>query len=462
MSELRLKDPIPDALAYLYSHTDYASLHSYRYAPETFDPGRMHALMARLGDPQERYPAIHIAGTKGKGSVAALCAAALRAAGYRTGLYTSPHLQDFTERIQVDGVPIPPEAVAGLVSELRPHAESLPGITTFELTTALGFLYFARAGVQAAAIEVGLGGRLDATNILAQPAVTVITSLSLDHTHLLGNTLAQIAAEKAGILKPGVPLVLAPQPVEALARVAEIAAARGVPVTLIGNDWLLSAVDHSLDGQRFRLWRAPGAPAGDRDPGWVAAPWPGSGASAPDGLELEIPLLGEHQMENAAVAYVALQVAGERGLPLPEAAIRQGFKSVRWPGRFEILRRQPPLVVDSAHNRDSARKLHLALQEYFPARPVTLIFGASGDKDVAGMLDELLPHVRRAILTRANHPRACDPEELAQLAAGRGCPVEVCFPVSAALAHALEQAQPDELVLVTGSLFVVGEALNVR
>ncbi len=440
----------PEALDYLYSFTDYGSLRTYRYSPETFDLGRMRELMARLGDPQQRYAAIHVAGTKGKGSTAALCASALQAAGYRTGFYTSPHLQDFAERIQVDGQWIPHDRLASLIEEIRPHAAALAGLTTFELTTALAFLHFAQERVDAAVIEVGLGGRLDATNILRSPAVTVITSISYDHTHLLGNSLAEIAGEKAGIIKPGVPVAVSPQMPNALRRIEEISEDQSAPLTLVGRDWLYAARGHSLEGQSFWVWRAADQPQMDR---WMAEP------ADPEWkpLELGIPLLGYHQVTNAVTAYAALRLADERGLALSDEPIRQGFRSVFWPGRFEILGRAPLVVADSAHNRDSARKLRTALDDYFPGQPVTLIFGASSDKDVPGMLDELLPRVGRAVMTQAVHPRAWEPEELAEMARQRGCPAEVALPVQAALALALDSVQPDGVVLAAGSLFVAAE-----
>ena len=199
-----------EALDYLYSFVDYSLQRSYRYSPATFDLARMRELLQKLSNPERSYKVIHVAGTKGKGSVSALCASALRAAGYRTGFYTSPHLVDYAERIQADGHDLPHERLAELVEEIRPVVETVPRLTTFEITTALAFLYFAREKVDAAVVEVGLGGRLDATNVV-HPLVSVITSLSLDHTHLLGHTLAEIAREKAGIIKPGVPVVIAPQ-----------------------------------------------------------------------------------------------------------------------------------------------------------------------------------------------------------------------------------------------------------
>ena len=223
-----------EALDYLYSFVDYSATRVEKYSAQAFDLGRMSALLELMGNPHTHYPCLHLAGTKGKGSVSALCASVLRAAGYRTGFYISPHLQDFCERIQINGELIPREAVAAIVDDLRPLAARVPKITHWELVTALGFEYFAREKVDVAVIEVGLGGRLDSTNVIT-PLVSVITSLSYDHTNLLGSTLAQIAGEKAGIIKPGVPLVSAPQEPEALEVLMRTAHERGAPLTLVGR-----------------------------------------------------------------------------------------------------------------------------------------------------------------------------------------------------------------------------------
>jgi dihydrofolate synthase/folylpolyglutamate synthase len=397
--------------------------------------GRMRRLAQVIGNPQDAYPIIHVAGTKGKGSVSALCASALHAAGYKVGLYTSPHLDDFAERIQLDGEPIPHAELVRLVDEQREVFQSTPKITFFEITTALAFLYFAQQKVTAAVIEVGLGGRLDATNICL-PRVAVITSLSYDHMALLGNTLAEIAGEKAGIIKKGVPVVLSPQKEEASEVVRRVAQERGAELIEIGKDFKFSALSHSLDGQNLQVWQA--AEAGEVK-----------------STKLEIPLLGGHQVENAAIAYTALQVARQQGIALTEAQIQEGFRQVSWPGRFEVLQRDPGVVVDCAHNRDSAEKLRQAVDDYFPGKPVVLVFGASEDKDIAGMFSELLPRVRQVIATQSIHPRAISPAHLVELARPFGVPVVDVPTVEQALEDALRIANEDALVLVTGSIFVV-------
>ncbi len=440
-----------EALDFLYSFVDYSATRLVKYSAQTFDLSRMTALLELLGNPQRRFLSLHVAGTKGKGSVAAMCASALTAAGYRTGFYTSPHLQDFCERMQVDGQLIDPAELADIVDGLRALAPRVPGLTTFELTTALAFEHFARRSVEVAVVEVGLGGRLDATNVIT-PLVSVITSLSYDHMDLLGPTLTAIAGEKAGIIKPGVPVVVSPQAPEALAVLEQVAAERGAPLTLLGRDWQARPVAHTLEGQTLEVWSAEEARQANA---LRAAGYPARWRPA----RLEIPLLGAHQVENAATAYAALQALRARALPMAAEAIRAGLAQVRWPGRFEILRRRPYVVVDGAHNRDSARRLAAALDDYFPGRRVFLVFGASADKDIAGMLAELQPRLTRLIVTQAVHPRALEPEQIVALLGDQaaGLPVETCAPAAAALRRALELAGPEDVVLACGSLFVAAE-----
>ncbi len=426
-----------EALDWLYSFIDYGVKRSYRYSPEVFDLTRVKTLLASLGDPQEQYPTIHIAGTKGKGSTAAMISSGLHAAGYTTGLYTSPHLIDFTERMQINGEQISESEFVELVERLKPKVEALPEISTYELTTALAFMYFAKHPVDCAVVEVGLGGRLDATNVI-QPLVSVITSLSYDHTHLLGDSLSDIAAEKAGIIKNETPVVMAPQQYEADLVVRSIAEERKAPVVQINRDWHYVATDRNFDGQAFQVWRE-----GEDD----------------TRVDLTIPLLGHHQAQNGAVAYVALQTVSGRGLPMNLEQIQQGLASTKWAGRFQVLAREPAIVLDSAHNRESALKLRIALDDYFPGRPVTMVFGASSDKDVRGMFLELAPRVFQVILTRAAHPRSEDPETLARLAQGFGFAAEVVEPVAAAMQQATAAASKEHVILATGSLFVVGSAL---
>lgn len=418
------------ALDYLYRFVDYSLVRNFRHTPEKFNLDRMEAFLALINRPQLSYPVIHVAGTKGKGSTAALIASVLRANGYRVGLYTSPHLQEFNERIQVNGQPVDPQELVSLIDDLRPAIDQTEEITWFEITTGMAFEYFRRKQVDVAVIEVGLGGRLDATNVV-HPLVSVITSLSMDHVNILGDTLAKIAYEKAGIIKPGRPLALAPQQAEAREVVERIAAERGSPVFAVGRDLQAVPLAHNLDGQSLRITLASG-----------------------ESCELAIPLLGLHQVENAATAYAALLLARQQGLAIRDEAIQAGFAQVEWPGRFELLRREPPVIVDSAHNRDSAQRLRQALDDYLPGRDVVLLFGASEDKDVAGIYEELLPRVREVIATQSIHPRAALAENLAEQAILAGRPAQAVMPLEAAVEVALQHAGEDAVVLAAGSLFI--------
>jgi dihydrofolate synthase/folylpolyglutamate synthase len=419
-----------EALDYIYSFTDYEKRSDYRYAPEHFDLGRMERLTALLDNPQQRFEAIHIAGTKGKGSTAAMIASILRAAGYKTGLYTSPHLHTFRERVQLDGQLISEEAVADLTERLQPQIPQIEDLTTFEIMTALAFLYFAEEEVDLAVLEVGMGGRLDATNIVT-PLVAVITSLSYDHTPYLGSTLPLIAREKAGIIKDGAVVVSAPQSPEAMAVIEEVCQERGALLFRIGEQWTWQGEGASLEGQSFTVdLNNPGAWPEDLRP---------SGARC--GHRYWMPLLGEHQLINATTAVAVAELLPGLGVHISEEAIAQGLRQVRWPGRLEVLSRAPFLVVDGAHNADSAHQLAAALRKCFQYERLFLIFGASLEKDVDGMLRELLPLVHRVIVTQAQHPRASAVQPLREELLARGYEPLSSNSVAEALDCALGLAQ---------------------
>ena len=421
------------ALDYLYSFVDYSLKHSSELAKADFNLDRMFALMESLGEPQTKYPIIHVAGTKGKGSVSALCASALRAAGYKVGLYTSPHLLDYTERIQINGEPITHVQLVELVELVKPHVAKIPKLTTFEITTALGFMAFAKFSVDAAVLEVGLGGRLDATNVVT-PKVSVITSLSYDHMAVLGNTLALIAGEKAGIIKEGVPVVSAPQKDEALEVLLRATKSKSCEFTLVGRDVTFEFVESSLEGQVLTVHRPLST------------------------VQLRIPLLGSHQIENAAAAYAALKASG---IPITDADIQKGFSQVQWRARFEVARLDPPLIFDSAHNQDSFEKLSETLETYFPGKLVYLIFGASEDKNIPGMFAAMKPKIKKLIITRADHPRALSVDHIRGLAEQAGVESEAVVPVKEALRHALELSAKDgSIVLSAGSMFVTAEVMR--
>ncbi|MCA9942383.1 MAG: bifunctional folylpolyglutamate synthase/dihydrofolate synthase [Anaerolineales bacterium] len=447
------------ALDYLYSFINFERKKQDRYMASKLDHTRPRRLLKALGTPYANYPAIHIAGTKGKGSVAAMCAFALRAAGYTVGLYTSPHLQEFRERIRI----LTPDEADGRISKahfvqqinkIRALEDQFPDITWFEILTAIGFLHFAEIGVDVAVVEVGLGGRLDATNVLT-PLVSVITRLSLDHTALLGNTLTQIAYEKGGIIKPGIPVITANQEPDALVKLQTISQKRNAPLTIIEQGWryegsLLhsstAAVPHQPNQQKLTI----------------------SHSLAPDfipaGTQFDLPLGGEHQLENAALALVALEHVRPQLPRLTLDALKTGLATVKWPGRLDIIHpgdeQTPTLLVDCAHNPDSAHKLREALQHLFRYNRLWLIFGAPADKDVLHMLADLLPMAHHTVVTTASHPRSATPEELAEIGAELGFKVTAVPNMAIALTTTWQQAKPGDLICVTGSIVVVGDLLN--
>jgi len=441
-----LEKAYQESLDYIHSFVDYSIKRNLRNADRNFKIDRMTRFMHLLKDPQLNYPVIHVAGTKGKGSVSAMCASVLQEAGYKVGLYTSPHMEEFSERIQVNGEHITKEAMARIIAKLKVAVLDVPDITTFELVTALGFLYFDEVGVDIAVIEVGLGGRLDATNIV-DPLVSVITTISFDHTQVLGNTLSKIAFEKGGIIKQGKYVVISPQKREAQKTLLKLCKERSAPVTLVGKDILFAADNHSLDGQSFFVW-SPDEQAQVNE--FVNS----GGEMEWSPLRLKIPLLGYHQVINAATAYAALQKVNESGMKVSVQSIQKGFAKTYWPGRFELLRKQPPVVIDSAHNGDSFLRLRLTIDDYFPNKPVILVFGVSADKDIAGMLEEMIPRVRKVITTQSIHPRALDANLLLAKVQKYGIPCVAIVPIEAALETALEEASDDVVVVAAGSVFI--------
>jgi len=441
------------ALDFLYSFIDYSLKRNFHNAAEKFNLERMREFMSFLDNPQDDYRIIHVAGTKGKGSVSALCESILRAGGYVTGLYTSPHMVEFTERIRVNGVEIPSDALIELVEHIKPITQKIPEITTFELTTALAFLYFSEQNVEYALIEVGLGGRLDATNIV-DPLLSIITSISYDHVQILGNTLGEIASEKGGIIKPNKPVVVAPQMEEAREKLASIAQERNSQLIQVGRDFLYTAENHNIEGQTFLVW-TPGeeqTPLGnsifEENEAWRP-------------MRFFIPLLGRHQVENAATAYTALKTAEESGLSLSEKAYKEGFENVFWPGRMEIINPDPPIVIDSAHNRNSAFRLCQAMEDYFPGLPICLVFGASEGKDIEGMFQEFLPRVKSVITTQSIHPRAIDAENLAEIVHNFGHSAKAIAPIENAFMQVLQDVGQEDVILITGSVFVAAAAREI-
>jgi dihydrofolate synthase/folylpolyglutamate synthase len=436
-----IKTQYNKTLEYLASFVDYSLKPSVELVKAEFTLDHMFVLMEKLGNPQRTYPIVHIAGTKGKGSIAALISSALQAAGLTVGLYTTPYLFDFREQIRINKRPISRRDLVNTVNTLKPDLESVPGLTAFEATTGTVFYYFHQQQVDIAVIETGLGGELDATNVVT-PLVSVISSISYDHTRILGNTLTQVARHKAGIIKPGRPVVSSPQLPEAAEVIRQVAQEKNSPLVEVSSDFEYQPLQQSLKEQTFSV-----------------SVKPESSLAGTKAQKLSIPLLGAHQIENAVTAYAALLVARQQSLPIPDSAIQHGFSNVKWQGRFEIVNQSPPIVLDGAHNIDSARKLSQTVQDYFPGRSVLLVIGLSEDKDAAGILTELAPRCKRVYATRSRHPRAMDVEQVAAFATDAGLSPTIANSVEDALSSALSVAQPEtDLILVTGSLFVVADA----
>jgi len=443
------------ALQFLHNRIDYERARNVPYSPQEFKLARMRELVARLNNPHERLPVVHVAGTKGKGSTAAMIAAVLTAAGYRTGAFTSPHLERLEERLAIDGTPCSPAELVELVDRVVPIAEQMDraalaagppeiGPTYFELTTAMAVLHFVERGVDLGVLEVGMGGRLDSTNVCT-PLVSIITSISFDHTRQLGNTLASIAREKAGIIKPGVPVVsgvVADEPREVIRQTCR---EQGCRLTELGTDFdfdyrlprHLEAAP-ALGGLDFR-YRVSGQEQSYRN--------------------LAMGLLGHHQAANAAVALAVLEELKRQGRRIPEEAVRAGLAGVACPGRVEVVSRRPTIILDVAHNTASVDALIEVLEGCFSARRRLLVFAATHEKDLRGMLERLLGRFDEVVFTRyLNNPRAVPPEELAETAAQLGgCPVRVCPDPAGAWVVVRQWAEPDDLVCVTGSFFLAGE-----
>jgi dihydrofolate synthase/folylpolyglutamate synthase len=440
MNIVKTKNNYNSALDYLYSFVDYSLTKQLRYSPEKFNLQRMRDLMRLLGNPQDNYPVVHVAGTKGKGSTSAFIAVVLQKAGYKVGLYTSPHLHDYCERIQINQKPISHRKLAEMVNSIKPPVTAVPEITTFEITTAIGFQYFAEQKVDIAIIEVGLGGRLDATNVV-NPILSVITSLSYDHMNILGDTIEKIAGEKAGIIKKTKPVVIAPQGFPSVNPVlADIAGMNNSPTLFVEKEYTFTSINHSLAGQSFAIAKT----------------------TADNGkpVTYAISLLGQHQIENAATAYAALEIIKDKGFDISENNILDGFRTTHWPGRFEIVQKNPLIIVDSAHNVDSAKKLRTTVEEYLQNKKLTMIFGASEDKDVKGMFEVLLPVADDIIVTKSIHPRAFEPENLAKIASDLKREAKVTQSLEEAL-DLIDVKTPRDAILVTGSIFVAAAAKEI-
>ncbi|HEY3929638.1 MAG TPA: folylpolyglutamate synthase/dihydrofolate synthase family protein [Candidatus Koribacter sp.] len=417
-----------------------------------FDLAHMRALLDAMGNPQQRFPSVLIAGTNGKGSTAATLSSILLTAGYKTALYTSPHLVRINERIRVNGEYIGDAEFAAayghvehLACELV-HAKTLPWHPSFfEMLTAMAFEVFARAGVQIAVLEVGMGGRLDATNVV-QPLISVITDISLDHQKFLGNTIAEIAVEKAGIIK-----------------------SEGTVITLPQHPAANDAIGHAILAQHATgisaVKHMPPVSPGASDFGEEEGRNRYSLEVMGQVISIDSPLPGRHQLRNLALAITAAEELGRAGFPVTPAQIEQGIRSTRWPGRFHVVpagqnELQRELIFDVAHNPDGAWALRSVLSERVGEKAITLVFGAMQDKAFEEMIQILFPIAQQVVVTRAHNPRAATTADLAQAAQQVGTDVVEVATVEAALRHAAEMTPDSGVIVITGSIFVVGEAMQ--
>lgn len=389
---------------------------------------RIRRLLGKLGNPQNELKFVHIAGSNGKGSTAAMLASVLTAAGLKTGLYTSPHLWRFHERFQVDGAPISGEDLADIAARVLEAAEDE---TEFELMTAIGMVCFLRAGCDIVVLETGLGGRLDSTNIIPPPEAAVITHIGLEHTQLLGDTLEKIAGEKAGIIKEGCDAVLYDQSREVWAVVERVCRERSVPLWVTVAPQVLSA---GLEGQTFS-YRGRGP--------------------------CHISLLGEYQVHNAAVVLETVDVLRRRGWEIPEEAVVQGLDQAKWPGRMELVRRNPDVILDGGHNPQCMEALGRALRELYPGKKIIFLTGVLADKDWSAMMDELLPIAREFYTITPDSPRAMPAAELAAWLESRGVRAVPCETIQGGLDLALVFLPPEDVVCVCGSLYMIGEVRHL-
>jgi len=409
-----------EALAYIHS------------LPRFPDLGPMRALMRMLENPQDELKTVHIAGTNGKGSTAAMTASILRAAGYKTGLYISPYIIDFRERIQIDGEMIPKEALAALTEELRPLSERAGGLTEFAFVTALAFLWFLRQKCEICVIEVGLGGRLDATNVLKKPMLSVITKIGMDHTALLGDTVEAIAREKCGIIKPGVRTVTCGgQDPDALAVIYEEAMLHGDGTVVQPNRSAVEGLYMEISGSDFIY----------------------------NGYQIHLPLPGAYQIDNALTAITVVdELSRFSGFKGAGRFVGPGLVSVRFPARMERMRSEPPVLLDGAHNPQGAAALAQSLS-LLGSRPITAVMGMLADKDSSGALEILLPHFRRLICVTPENSRALSGAELSQRAAALGAHATSCESLPAALKQAIAQARAEGgAAVVCGSLYLASAA----
>ncbi len=428
------------AQRFLATLSNYERMRIVRYNSQNFDLDRMRTLLRKLGNPQDQFRSVHVAGTKGKGSTCAMIAAMLEGNGLKVGLYTSPHLIDIRERIQINGEMIPQEQFSRLVRLVEPMVtHSRPTPTYFDVLTAIAFKYFAEQKVDIVVVETGLGGRLDSTNVI-KPEVTAITNISKDHMAQLGSTLDKIAEEKAGIFKAGIPAVTVMQPPEAEAALKRIAEKVGAPLDIAGK-----TIEFSY---RFESSRMLGPH------NRVCLTTPNSRFE-----HLAVPLLGEHQALNCGLALAVVDRLKLRGFALNDSRSMEGLAKTKIPGRMEMLSTNPRVLVDGAHNAASIDAMMRGIGQHIPYDSMVVIFGCCSDKDVAGMLERITSGADKVIFTSVNNVRSADPEELAaRYVELYGKMAQVAPTLSAALEIANRAVTKEDLICITGSFYLVGEA----
>lgn len=433
---------IKQGLEYLFNRTDYEKQTRLRYNVTTFSLERMEKLLSLLGNPHKKLATVHIAGTKGKGSTATMLARMLEANSYSVGLYTSPHVVDLHERIAINGKDISDSELLGLINRIYAPVEKMAKDDTptfFELFTAMAFMYFADKKVDIAVIETGLGGRLDSTNVI-EPAVVGITSISIDHQNLLGNTIDSIAREKAGVIKKGIPVVSVPQDPAAMKELKKAATAVKAPFMVTGKD-----IDFSY---RFESSREHGPHTR------ICLTTPTSKFE-----HLKVPLPGEHQAINCGLAIAMLDTLKAGGYKIDDSKAIEGLKDIRMPGRMEIINQDPRILIDAAHNAASIKALIGAVGQHIPYDSMIVIFGCGQDKDVRGMLEQLQYGADKLIFTRSNSPKAMYPQDLADMyteICGKMC--QTTMSLNEALKIASSAISKEDLICITGSFYLVGQA----
>ncbi len=430
------------ALRWLFSQTDYEQMLRVRYNRDTFNLDRMSLLLKKLGNPHKGLHTVHIAGTKGKGSTATMLATMLSSCGHKAGLYTSPHINDVRERITINGDMISQASLTRLINKAKPHVEKMADDkpTFFEIFTALAFCYFAAEKVDVAVVETGLGGRLDSTNVL-KPAVCGLTSISLDHMHQLGETLGEIAAEKAGIFKRDIPAISVPQTPEAKRVLKKVAKDTRTQLMFTGDD-----IEFSY---RVESSRQSGCHAR------ICLTTPRSRFE-----HLHVPLFGEHQAINCGLALALLDQLKAQGMDIDDDLAIQGLSEVDLPGRMEMVQHDPRILLDGAHNAASIQALMRATAQHIPYDSMVMIFGCAADKDINGMMQQIATGADKVIFTRAqNNPRAMDPKELAEIYEEiTGRVAQITEDLAQAIPIARSAVSREDVICITGSFYLVGEA----